>query len=207
MGDIMTTVLLRTLPAPSTVNWKVLDFACGSGTISAGLLQRHPEAEVTCLDADALAIEACKENVLSAKRILLSDCWRALEGRKLRFDWIVSNPPVHRDHADDLEVLLELVHGAGPRLREGGALWIVAQEYVPVGGLLAEFGDVTCPFDDGRFVVWRASAWEGASSEPWWRQQAKDVVEIEGDGSGLKKRRAQSTVSSAAKRRRGNSQF
>jgi len=177
--DIMTAELLRALPGPPALGAKVLDFACGSGLISAALLRRAPGTELTLLDADAVALEACRENVPGARRLLISDGWRALEGRRLRFDWIVSNPPVHWGRADDFSVLLELVHGAGPRLRPGGVLWIVAQEYVPVGGLLGDFSDVSCPFDDGRFVVWRAAGWQGrpAQQEPlWWRlhtQQAR----------------------------------
>jgi len=116
---------------------------------------------MTLLDADAVAIDACRENVPGAKRALVSDCWKALEHRSLHFDWIVSNPPVHRGRMDDFRVLMELVQGSGPRLRPGGVLWIVAQEYVPVGGLLGDFADVTCPFDDGRFTVWRAAEWQG----------------------------------------------
>jgi len=62
---------------------------------------------------------------------------------------------------DDFRVLMDLVQGAGQRLRKGGELWIVAQEHVPVGGLLADFTDVSCPVDDGRFVVWHAAGWQG----------------------------------------------
>lgn len=142
----MTRVLLQALPDVPPCGTKILDFACGSGVIAASLLQRAPDVEVTVLDADSLAMAACRENVPGVKRAILSDCWHGLEGRKLRFDWIVSNPPVHRGRADDFRVLLELVHGSGPRLRAGGVLWIVAQEYVPVGGLLGSFGDVSCPF-------------------------------------------------------------
>eukprot|EP00928_Gymnodinium_smaydae_P027630 TRINITY_DN21300_c0_g2_i1.p1 TRINITY_DN21300_c0_g2~~TRINITY_DN21300_c0_g2_i1.p1 ORF type:complete len:976 (+),score=137.92 TRINITY_DN21300_c0_g2_i1:96-3023(+) len=159
--DIMTAALLRTLPAPPHPSAKVLDFACGSGSIAASLMQRHPDMQVTLLDADAVAVEACRQNLPEAKRILVSDGWHQLKNRNLRFDWIVSNPPVHRGRLDDFRVLMDLVDGAGPRLRPDGVLWIVAQEYVPVGSLLGSFSDVTCPLDDGRFVVWRAAGWCG----------------------------------------------
>jgi 16S rRNA (guanine1207-N2)-methyltransferase len=85
---------------------------------------------------------------------------RPAEQAPLRFDWIVSNPPVHRGLTDDFEVVRGLAAGAPARLRPGGCLWVVAQSYVPVGALLEAvpaFDTVALHFSDGRFVVWRAS--------------------------------------------------
>lgn len=191
--DIMTEVLLKALPSSPPPGLKVLDFACGAGSIAASILRRVPSAEVTLLDADAVATAACRENLPGAKRLIVSDCWRELEHRKLRFHWIVSNPPVHCGHADDFRVLRELCEGAGPRLRPRGVLWIVAQEYVPVGGLLGDFADVSCPFDDGRFVVWRAADWQGSAAHGGEADEPlagkRPATEAAGDAPGRKRRR------------------
>jgi SAM-dependent methyltransferase len=77
------------------------------------------------------------------------------------FDLIVSNPPVHLGLQTDFRVLRTLIAGAAKRLRHGGALWLVAQTYVPVGRLLARQAGRLCgaraAYDDGRFTVWTAT--------------------------------------------------
>ena len=57
---------------------------------------------------------------------MLSDGFEALP-RRPRFDWIVSNPPVHNGLQTDFKVLRLLVRGAARRLRSGGELFIVVQ--------------------------------------------------------------------------------
>ena len=80
-----------------------------------------------------------------------------------KYDWIVSNPPVHRGQSDDFQVVAELIRGARKRLRKHGVLWIVAQEHVPIGRLLALHGKkltrvkAHAVATEGRFVVWSAS--------------------------------------------------
>jgi hypothetical protein len=60
-----------------------------------------------------------------------------------------------------LRGVLILIAGAAKRLRHGGALWMVAQTYVPVGRLLAHQAGRLCgaraAYDDGRFTVWTAT--------------------------------------------------
>lgn len=164
--DVMTTALLSTLPTPPA-GARVLDACCGSGTIAAAL--RHaPDGEALrlhLLDADAVATHAAAVNVADAERHFLCASWPhtpsafSSTGKPKRYDWIVSNPPVHRGQPDDFRVVEELIRGARKRLKRDGVLWIVAQEQVPIGRLLALHGtfasvkaDICRP--DGRFVVW-----------------------------------------------------
>ena len=89
---------------------------------------------------------------------MLSDGFEALP-RRPRFDWIVSNPPVHNGLQTDFKVLRLLVRGAARRLRSGGELFVVVQTYVPLGAMLADqpkLEDVRTLSDDGRFSVWAA---------------------------------------------------
>ena len=156
--DVMTAALLRVLPSPPSSTAAVLDFCCGSGTIGAALRASTASLRLHMLDADALALRAVAPNLPGAT-LHLSDCWAALPP-SLRFDWIVSNPPVHNGVQPDFRVLLQLVEGAAKRLLPGGVVYIVCQGYVPVGRLLAlqpllRHSAVACA-DDGRFTVWRA---------------------------------------------------
>ncbi len=66
----------------------------------------------------------------------------------------------YRQVADDFAVVMDLITNSNKHLSACGELWIVAQEPVPVGGMLS-----ACPhlphidlFSDGsgRFNVWRA---------------------------------------------------
>lgn len=168
--DVMTTALLNALPTPPTKG-RILDACCGSGTIAAALLEAHraqaPEdgtgasgkkLKVHCLDADAVALAAAKDNVTAAKKFFLTDSWPC--GKAVKYDWIVSNPPVHRGQPDDFSVVLGLIRGARSRLRKGGVLWMVCQVQVPIGRMLAHNGTFAwidaSVSADGRFVVWSA---------------------------------------------------
>ena len=157
--DVMTTALLAALPPPPP-RARVLDFCSGSGSIAAALRAGSGGGALRLhlLDADAVALHAARRNVADAKAHVLSDGFAALP-RRPRFDWIVSNPPVHNGLQTDFKVLRLLVRGAARRLRSGGELFVVVQTYVPLGAMLAaqpKLEDVRTLSDDGRFSVWAA---------------------------------------------------
>jgi 16S rRNA G1207 methylase RsmC len=166
--DVMTAEMLRALPPPPRPRARVLDACCGSGVIGAALLAQHPALRLHMFDSDAVAIEAARRNVPLARRTSLSPVWpapvnsrRAARGRAPpRYDWIVSNPPVHCGQPDCFDVVIALIRGARERLRSRGVLWIVAQEQVPVGRMLRAHGGFAwaraTPSDDGRFLTWSA---------------------------------------------------
>jgi 16S rRNA G1207 methylase RsmC len=182
--DVMTKVLLQALlPAlcPSDGNagvrsrGRVLDFCCGSGAIAAVLAHAMPNLRISMLDADAVALVAARANVPSAA-LILSDAWSVLP-LKPRFDAIVSNPPVHHGLLSDMSILRALIRRAAARLRPGGTLWLVCQEYVPARSILdeerrradergmkARLQPAEAVHDDGRFVVWRAVRSAGRAS-------------------------------------------
>lgn len=178
--DIMTQLLLSRLRLKMEGAPKILDFGCGNGALAAGLLASSEGAgsagqlDFTLLDSDAAAMDVARRNVPGA-RCVVGDGLEPLLAEGVasdsqRFDVIVSNPPVHRGRPDDWRALRGLLEGAGRLLRPRGQLWLVAQEHVPVGRLLAcvsadgswgvggEAGlyHVTLEFSDGRFSVWLA---------------------------------------------------
>ena len=112
-------------------------------------------------------------------------------GKPRRYDWIVSNPPVHHGQPDDFRVLITLLRGARRRLKPDGVLWIVAQEQVPVGRLLALHGRFAWvraqEADGGRFVVWSAGGKRRAYAHvSALLKEASPTpgAEAEGDGDG-----------------------
>lgn len=153
--DEGTKLLLEALPDPQP-GAKVLDYAAGMGVISRWCALAQPECALWMLEADAIALEAAKLNVPNA-HALLSDAWHSVDGA-LRFDLIVSNPPIHRGKSEDFSALLALIDAAGQRLLPSGELWLVVQRQVPLESMLKErFGLVEVKSQDGRFTVWRCA--------------------------------------------------
>lgn len=152
--DPATALLLDALPealSPKTV----LDFACGGGVIGAELRLRWPEAFLTGIDADAIAVEVARRND-GYHALCVSDAWQHVPSE--RFELIVSNPPIHRGRIEDHRVLRSLISRSCDYLTPGGALWIVGQKRLRLREhLKAQFKQVHCKADDGRFQVWSAS--------------------------------------------------
>ena len=152
--DVMTAFLLRQLPqmqAGSTV----LDFCCGSGCIARALCDQY-DISVHMCDADAFALDAARHNVAEARnRCFLGDGWRSVP-EDLKFDVIISNPPVHSRMQEDFRVIQELILGAAARLKDDGCLHLVTQVAVPLRGLLLRHGFTVQSYSDGRFVHWIA---------------------------------------------------
>ena len=183
--DMMTSFLLRTMNSQQKLikfspgeKTYALDFCCGSGTIlrylaETWLNQNVDLRVIEALDADALAIRAAKKNCKSCSAFYISDCWESISEEK-SYDLVVSNPPVHSFKLDSFDVIMELIQGCivGRRLRPGGTLWIVAQNYIPVGRMLEINGggmfESVDVFSDARFSVWVAT-----------RRQESHAVDIE----------------------------
>ena len=192
--DVMTAFLLRSTPASAFRSRDVskpfafLDFCSGSGTIAAAARLLAPsDARIVCLDADAVALEAARENLGSDARVsfVASDGWSGLPagegGNAETFDLVASNPPVHLALQPDFTVLRALVEGCGRRLKPGGQCWFVAQRYVPVGAICADAGaeGAECVAADDRFAVWRIK--KTGPSPPEARAQSRGF-ESESEG-------------------------
>ena len=163
--DVMSAALIAHLAQLPSLppRARVCDFGAGSGAIAWALLAREPSLRLTLVDADALSLEAARENIPDSQRLVLSDGWANVSG-KHRFRVIVSNPPVHSGSSDDFRVLLDLLRGAPGRLLPEGMLHLVAQAQVPVGRLAAGCGlrARATPLEGGRFVAWACKAKSGA---------------------------------------------
>lgn len=77
---------------------RILDMATGTGCIALALANEIPSAEVWGVDISESALKLAKENarhcVLDQRvQFVLSDLWTAFQGRGIRWDVIVSNPP------------------------------------------------------------------------------------------------------------------
>ena len=135
---------------------KVLDMGCGDGIVSALLAQRGHL--VTAVDVSAFAIEACKRTLTAnglEGRVLCSDVFSALEGEQ--FDWIVSNPPFHKERDISYGPSQRLISQAPEHLSSGGRLVIVANGFLPYPDHLQRaFQDFHILADNRRFKVYGA---------------------------------------------------
>ena len=163
--DVMSRFLLDTLAEVGSAKpWKqavkVLDFGSGTGILAAGVMDLMAVDSCWLLDADAAALEAAGRNLPKAQMVL-ADGFRWGEATPEAFHLIISNPPIHDGHSNDLRVLLELLREGPGWLEPGGELWLVTQEHIPTGRLFQLAQSEICeevqmyPTADGRFVVWR----------------------------------------------------
>lgn len=143
---------------------RVLDWGAGSGLLAAAVLAVRPEAEVTLLDIDGIALDAAELNLAAldepkaAVEWLESDGWQSV-APDARWDWIVANPPYHRGKSETLDAIAELVHGARLHLAPAGVLQFVVQRRLPVEPLLRrDFEHVTVVADEGAYRIWQARA-------------------------------------------------
>nr|WP_298059601.1 methyltransferase [uncultured Halomonas sp.] len=135
---------------------KVLDMGCGDGIISAWLATRGHH--VTAVDISAFAVEACKRTLAAnglEGRVLASDVFSALEGEQ--FDWIISNPPFHKERDISYDPSQRLISAAPEHLNTGGRLVIVANGFLPYPDHLQRaFQDFHTLADNRRFKVYGA---------------------------------------------------
>lgn len=120
--DDGTDLLLRTMDVapPDTI----LDLGCGCGVIGIVLARFFPQAQVTMVDKDLLAVRYAQHNVI------VNDVQHAVAFGSVateqvppgQFDLIVSNIPAKiGDEAIEQEFILEPLQ----RLRPGGDFWFV----------------------------------------------------------------------------------
>ncbi|WP_428742199.1 methyltransferase [Tenacibaculum sp.] len=108
---------------------KILDVASGNGIIAYEVVEQNPQTEVTVLDDFNLAIESSKINLQGKKAQFL--CADTLEGiEKASFDLVVSNPPFHFEHENNIEIALNLFRGVKDCLKTNGRFLLVANSHL-----------------------------------------------------------------------------
>jgi len=163
---------------------RVMDFCCGSGVIGYALRnalgneKTKKKVKLTMLDADAVALEAAKQNFSSLVsgnddgndddenniEYLLSDGFPQ-KTTKPSFELILTNPPVHYNAKPDFRVLgnmLTELPNVLKKEKKGGACFCVCQRYVPLESVAQYYNNKTTTKIDlkihaknDRFCVWK----------------------------------------------------
>ena len=139
------------IPPPATV----LDLACGNGIIGDQLLQRYPAARLSATDDNLLAVESARLN-LDPER---STVWFEHTLNPIPAasqDLIVTNPPFHFGHENNIDITLGLFREARDRLRAGGQLVLVANRHLNYATHLQRlFAVVDTVAENEKFVIYR----------------------------------------------------
>ena len=134
---------------------KLCDWGCGSGVLTHGISQLVPNAFITGIDADCLAIEAYRQNCPNATG-LVSDGWNRLPSDS-RFHVICSNPPMHIGKSEDFRMIQACIQDSPSRLHSSGVLYMVVLRQIPIQSMLEEhFNKVEMLAENNRYWVWKA---------------------------------------------------
>ncbi|HEV2365319.1 MAG TPA: methyltransferase [Caulobacteraceae bacterium] len=105
------------------------DLGCGVGALGRALLASPQVTELTLVDIDRRAIDAARRNIEDPRARFVRADVGDLAGRDL--DFVVANPPFHRDGRADLALGQAFIRAAARALRRGGACRLVANRTLP----------------------------------------------------------------------------
>lgn len=153
--DSGTRLLLEKLP--SIPSGSILDFACGAGVIASYLLSQSNALRATLLDVSALAIYcAAKTAQLNNQQVALiaADNIGAVQEK---YSAIITNPPFHTGVKTDYSITRKFIQLASQHLSKDGAMYMVANRFLPYQVLLAEqFESVNTVGQTSQFSVYKA---------------------------------------------------
>eukprot|EP00039_Didymoeca_costata_P002243 m.58595 g.58595 ORF g.58595 m.58595 type:complete len:902 (-) comp11187_c0_seq2:298-3003(-) len=158
--DPMTLFFLQNIPKPKP-NSNILDVGSGSGIIAGWLQSVEPSIHLHLVDSDAVALKAAKKNVKGAKYTCAWSVSNLQGGDK--FDWVVSNPPVHQGLVPSFNMLKDLLKSIPSLLSSDGKAFLVTQTYVPLS--LVHSCDMV---KEAKVLAWnpKFTVWELSSPNP-----------------------------------------
>lgn len=124
--DAGTRFLLHRLPAIPADVYTVLDLGCGYGPIALTVAARAPQADIWAIDVNDRARTLTEANAGINELLNVRVAHPDEVPPELRFDLIVSNPPVRIGKAA-LHAVLDRWLG---RLAPGGRAWLVVQKHL-----------------------------------------------------------------------------
>jgi 16S rRNA (guanine1207-N2)-methyltransferase len=118
-----TSLLIDAIaPAPGD---RVLDYGCGYGAVGIALAESAPGLDIQMVDSDIRAVRLAqrnaRENDVRNAHVLLDHTLNRFPNGS--FNIVALNPPVD----DGTELIFEMVERAQPKLRHGGAFFLVAK--------------------------------------------------------------------------------
>ncbi|PKH52695.1 class I SAM-dependent methyltransferase [Tenacibaculum sp. Bg11-29] len=151
--DVGTQFLLENLQVQSD-ELKVLDVASGNGILAIETLRQNSNAQVTLVDDFNLAVASSEMNVKGENaQFICEDNLDDLE--KESFDLVISNPPFHFEHENNIEVSVLLFKGVRSCLRKNGRFLLVANSHLNYKTHLKQvFTEVKIVKSNSKFVIY-----------------------------------------------------
>lgn len=126
--DYATQFLMEHLVVEST-EVEVMDLASGNGVLARFVQDQNTSAKLTLVDDFNLAIESSKFNVDQSKATFL--CLDTIETLPDNtFDLVVSNPPFHFEHENNIDITLNLMKHVQRCLKPSGRFVFVANAHL-----------------------------------------------------------------------------
>lgn len=151
--DIGTQFLLEHLQVQSHEN-KVLDLASGNGIIAYEVSCQNPKAAITLVDDFNLAIASSQLNLANSNATFI--CAENITNLpKNHFDLVVSNPPFHFEHENNIEITLSLFQEVYHCLQSKGRFVLVANAHLNYSTHLQKiFNQTTVLVTNKKFVIY-----------------------------------------------------
>lgn len=151
--DYGSELLIQHLNPPSEVS-AMLDLASGNGVLGYHMQKQCPSAELYLMDDNHLAVESGKLNVQGNVRHHWDSELESLGLPEGHFDWVVTNPPFHFDHENNIEVSLNLFEQVSKYLGPNGVFQLVANRHLNYSAhLKAWFRKVERVAENSKFEV------------------------------------------------------
>lgn len=113
---------------------RILDLACGNGILGFSAHHQQPEAEVHFLDDNRLAVDSARRNAedyFDEKASFSFYFEDSLEPfPNTHFDLVISNPPFHFGHENNIEVAIRLFGEVHRCLNKKGRFLLVASKHL-----------------------------------------------------------------------------
>jgi len=133
----------------------VLDLASGNGVIAHHIRSKNTDAEIHLVDDMQLAVESSKLN-LKDKNSYFHWNNTLEEFESGFFDLIVTNPPFHFEHENNIEVSLDLFNQAKRCLKKDGSFQIVANQHLNYKTHLSKlFSNVKVFKENDKFAIYK----------------------------------------------------
>lgn len=152
--DYATQFLIKKMVVNPDVE-KVLDLASGNGILAKYAKNIKPNAEVHLIDDSYLAIESSKLNLVGLDNIHyhFNDDLKDLENNY--FDLVLSNPPFHFEHENNIEISLSLFKSVSWCLKPGGSFQLVANKHLNYKThLIKMFNKVDVLAENEKFIIY-----------------------------------------------------
>jgi 16S rRNA (guanine1207-N2)-methyltransferase len=142
---------------PAKLGARVADLGAGWGYLSRAILTRAGVVSLDLIEAEALALDCARVNVIDARAQFI---WADATAYKTTKPWdsVVMNPPFHAGREAEASLGMGFIKAAHRGLLPSGQLFMVANRHLPYDKLLVSlFKQVEVIASDSAFTVTRAA--------------------------------------------------